>query len=103
MKKTTQTLLAVMAGVVIGCIVGVLLGVCGGLWQHSLRVGLVVGAAMWLAIALGASWGAAFPLLLDRMGLDPAVSSSVFLTTMTDMLSFLLILGSATYFLVRWL
>ena len=66
-------------------------------------MGIVVGASMWLAITLGASWGAAFPLLLDRMGLDPAVSSSVFLTTMTDMLSFLLILGSATWFLVRLL
>jgi magnesium transporter len=93
----------IAAGIVIGGIVGVLLGVCGGLWQDSARVGVVVGASMWLAIALGASWGAAFPLLLDRLGLDPAVSSSVFLTTMTDMLSFLLILGSATYFLVRLL
>ena len=93
----------IAAGIVIGGMVGVLLGVTGGLWQDSLRVGIVVGASMWLAIALGASWGAAFPLLLDRLGLDPAVSSSVFLTTMTDTLSFLLILGSATYFLVRWL
>ena len=58
---------------------------------------------MWLTVILGASWGAAFPLILDRLGLDPAVSSSVFLTTMTDMLSFLLILGSATWLLVRWL
>src|SRR5688500_7216130 len=93
----------IAAGVVIGGIVGLLLGICGALWQESARVGIVVGASMWLAIALGASWGAAFPLLLDRLGLDPAVSSSVFLTTMTDMLSFLLILGSATYFLVHWL
>ncbi|CAN5856275.1 magnesium transporter [soil metagenome] len=91
------------AGFVIGAMVGVLLGVAGGWWQGSVRVGLVVGASMWLSITLGATWGAAFPLLLDRLGLDPAVSSSVFLTTMTDMLSFLLILGSASYFLVRLL
>jgi magnesium transporter len=84
-------------------VVALLLAVAGGIWQGSARVGLVVGASMWLAIGLGATWGAAFPLLLDRMGLDPAVSSSVFLTTMTDMLSFLLILGSASYFLLHWL
>ena len=93
----------IAAGVVIGGMVGVLLGVSGGLWQGSVRVGVVIGASMWLAVILGASWGAAFPLILDRLGLDPAVSSSVFLTTMTDMLSFLLILGSATWLLVRWL
>ena len=58
---------------------------------------------MWAAISVGVLWGAAFPILLDRIGLDPAVSSSVFLTTMTDMLSFLLILGSASYFLLHWL
>jgi magnesium transporter len=93
----------IAAGFVIGGLVGVLLGISGGVWQGSVRVGLVVGASMWLAITLGASWGAAFPLMLDRLGLDPAVSSSVFLTTMTDVLSFLLILGSASYFLVHWL
>lgn len=91
------------AGFVIGGVVAILLAVAGGIWQGSVRVGLVVGASMWLAMALGATWGAAFPLLLDRFGLDPAVSSSVFLTTLTDVLSFLLILGSATYFLLHWL
>lgn len=93
----------IRAGFVIGGMVAVLLGVSAAMWQQSVRVGLVVGASMWLATALGATWGAAFPLLLDRIGLDPAVSSSVFLTTMTDMLSFLLILGSASYFLLHWL
>lgn len=93
----------IAAGFMIGGVIAVLLGIVAGAWQESARVGLVVGGSMWLATALGATWGAAFPLLLDRLGLDPAVSSSVFLTTLTDMLSFLLILGSASYFLVQWL
>jgi magnesium transporter len=93
----------ILAGFVIGGVIALLLALTAGAWQGSSRVAVVVGGSMWLAIALGATWGAAFPLLLDRIGLDPAVSSSVFLTTMTDMLSFLLILGSATYFLLHWL
>lgn len=93
----------IAAGFMIGGVIAVLLGIVAGAWQESARVGLVVGGSMWLATALGATWGAAFPLLLDRLGLDPAVSSSVFLTTLTDMLSFLLILGSASYFLLQWL
>ena len=61
---------------------------------------LVVGASMWVAISLGILWGASFPILLHRLGLDPAVSSSVFLTTMTDIVSFVLILGLASFFLL---
>lgn len=93
----------ILAGIVIGAIIAVLLGVAGGLWQQSVRVGVVVGGSMWASVALGVAWGAAFPLFLDRIGLDPAVSSTVFLSTMTDLLSFLLILGSASYFLLQWL
>jgi magnesium transporter len=91
------------AGLVIGGLIALVLGMTAGAWQRSAVVGLVVGGSMWAAMALGVLWGAAFPLLLDRLGLDPAVSSSVFLTTMTDLVSFLLILGSASYFLTRWL
>lgn len=93
----------VAAGVLIGGLVAVLFGLAATVWQESVIVGLVVGGSMWAAMALGTAWGAAFPVLLDRMGFDPAVSSSVFLTTLTDMVSFLLILGSASWFLLRWL
>lgn len=91
------------AGLVIGGLIALILGLVAGVWRESSAVGLVVGGSMWAAISLGVLWGAAFPLLLARFGLDPAVSSSVFLTTMTDLISFLLILGSASYFLMRWL
>lgn len=91
------------AGIVMGGIIALILGVVGGIWQDSVRVGLVVGGSMWASVAIGVAWGAAFPLLLDRIGLDPAVSSTVFLSTMTDLVSFLLILGSASWFLTQWL
>jgi magnesium transporter len=91
------------AGLVMGGLIALILGLAAGIWQRSDVVGFVVGGSMWAAISVGVLWGAAFPIMLDRMGLDPAVSSSVFLTTMTDLISFLLILGSASYFLDRLL
>ncbi len=90
----------VVAGLVIGFIIAFFIGVAGGLWQGDARIALVVGASMWVAISLGILWGASFPILLHRLGLDPAVSSSVFLTTMTDIVSFVLILGLASFFLL---
>lgn len=86
----------IAGGVVIGFVIACVLGLVGGLWQGSLALGLVVFGAMWLSISLGALWGALFPILLSRAGVDPAVASSVFLTTLTDLLSFLLILGLST-------
>ena len=89
----------VAGGVVIGFVIACVLGLVAGIWQHDLLLGAVVCGAMWVAISLGALWGALFPILLARGGLDPAVASSVFLTTLTDMVSFLLILGLATLLL----
>lgn len=93
----------IVAGLVIGFVIASFIGVAGGLWQGDPRVALVVGGSMWISISIGVLWGASFPIVLHRFGLDPAVSSSVFLTTMTDIVSFLLILGSASLFLVGWL
>ncbi|MGH7572097.1 MAG: magnesium transporter [Gemmatimonadota bacterium] len=93
----------IVAGFEIGFIIAFCIGLAGGIWQGDPRVGLVVGGAMWVAISLGVLWGASFPILLHRLGLDPAVSSSVFLTTMTDIVSFLLILGLASVFLLGFL
>jgi len=50
-----------------------------------------------LAAALS---GAAIPVFLSRIGVDPAVSSSVFITTVTDVIGFLTFLGLAAIFLV---
>ncbi len=92
-----------IAGLVIGFLIALIIGIVAGVWRGDVAVGAVIGGSMWVAISLGVLWGAAFPILLDKMGLDPAVSSSVFLSTMTDIVSFLLILGSASFFLTQLL
>jgi magnesium transporter len=68
------------------------------LWSHSAGLSLVIGAAMILSMALAGLSGAAIPLLLTRLGQDPAQSASIILTTVTDVVGFFSFLGLATLF-----
>ena len=84
---------------ILGAIHGVLLGVGIGLiafaWKGSPMLGLILGVAMLGNMIVAGLTGAGIPLLLRRLGLDPAVSSAVFVTTITDIVGFLLFLGMA--------
>jgi len=64
------------------------------------RLGVVVLLAMWGNIVVAGFAGAFIPTVLDRFGIDPAVASSVFVTTLTDLCGFFLLLGLATSFLL---
>ncbi len=64
------------------------------------RLGLVVLVSMWGTMLMAGFGGAFIPMLLHRMGFDPAVASSVFLHTTTDFLGFVLLLGLATALLM---
>jgi magnesium transporter len=64
------------------------------------RFGAVVAFAMTGNLAVAGFAGAFVPLLLERLKIDPAIASSVFVTTFTDMCGFFLLLGMATRFLV---
>ena len=59
---------------------------------------LVIGMAMILAMAIAGVAGAVIPILLDSLGQDPAQSSSIILTTVTDVFGFMSFLGLATVF-----
>jgi magnesium transporter len=61
---------------------------------------VVVLLAMWLNLAVGGFAGAFVPTVLERMGIDPAVASSIFVTTFTDMVGFFLLLGLASKLLL---
>ena len=63
------------------------------------RLGVVVLLAMWGNIAMAGFAGSFIPTFLDRLGQDPAVASTVFLTALTDVTGFLLLLGLATVIL----
>jgi magnesium transporter len=79
-----------------GVTIAVLIGVGVALVLGNRELGLVIAAAMLGNIVVAGLAGVLVPLTLERAGADPAVASSVFLTTITDSMGFLLFLGLAT-------
>jgi len=84
----------------IGLINGIALAFTCGLgvwvWSRSAGLALVIGIAMVTAIIMAGVSGALVPMLLSRLGQDPATASSIILTTVTDVSGFLAFLGTAT-------
>ena len=70
------------------------------LWFSSVGVALVLGAAMMVNLVVAALSGTLVPLGLMRVGVDPAVASSVFITTITDVVGFFVFLGLAALYLL---
>lgn len=89
-----------VVGLMNGAILAVITG--GVLWAvfHDVRLAIAFGAAMVINFFMAALAGAVIPLALDRMGRDPAVSSSVFVTFVTDFTGFFAFLGLAALILL---
>lgn len=83
-----------------GLVFAFLMGVAVVAWYGDWRLGAVIGAAMICNLFAAALAGTLIPLGLQKFGIDPAVSSTVFLTTVTDVIGFLAFLGLATAFLL---
>jgi magnesium transporter len=90
----------VMGEILVGLVNGAVLG--GGIALLALvidgdpRLGLVVLLAMWGNLVVAGFAGAFVPAMLDRLGVDPSVASSVFVHTLTDLCGFFLLLGLAS-------
>ena len=91
----------VALGVFNGALLGVVVGLMAYAWKGNYMMGLVLGVAMLGNMLVAGMAGAGVPLLLRRLGMDPAVSSAVFVTTFTDVIGFLLFLGLAAAFINR--
>jgi magnesium transporter len=94
-----ELLVALLNGGVIGVVVATAAAALASVMGADPRLGLVVLLAMWGNIAMAGFAGSFIPTFLDRRGQDPAVASTVFLTALTDMTGFLLLLGLATVLL----
>jgi magnesium transporter len=86
----------VLVGFVNGLAFAVITGVAAVAWFKVPQLGLVIGLAMLCNLVAGALGGILIPLALDRSGADPAVSSTVFVTTVTDVVGFFSFLAIAT-------
>ena len=82
-------------GVLHGIWLGLLVAAIAVVWQGSYGLALVLGFAMLGNMLIAGTVGAGVPLLMRRVGIDPAVASAVVVTTFTDVFGFLLFLGIA--------
>lgn len=83
----------ILVGVINGLVMGVTVGTVATLIGQGARLGIVVFLAMTGNLMVAGFAGAFIPLVLERLGIDPAIASSIFVTTFTDVCGFLLLLG----------
>ena len=87
----------VALGLANGLVIGLLVGAIGWWWQDSIMLGVVAAAAMLLNQLAAALAGVLIPFGLKACKVDPALGSSIFLTTVTDVAGFFFFLGLATF------
>ena len=86
-------------GILNGLGFAVLIGAVGGFYSNSIGTGIILGGSLVITMVVAALAGVMVPVLVDRFGADPALSSGVFVTTVTDVVGFMTFLGTATIFL----
>ncbi len=89
-----ETCLGAINGVAIGTVTALI----AWLWHGNPWFGLVIGLGMILNLVIAGMAGSSIPLLMKKLGIDPAQSSSIILTTVTDVMGFLAFLGLAVIF-----
>lgn len=89
----------VMVGFLDGILIAAVIGVVAALWFQNVDLGYVIAAAMVINMLAAALGGILIPLVLDRLGADPAISSSIFTTMVTDVIGFFAFLGLASWWL----
>ena len=100
-KQAYQTVLKELTvGLINGAIIGCVIFMFALFYDRNPMLGLVVFLAMTGNLLIAGITGASIPLLLKRIGIDPAIASSIIITTFTDVLGFLLLLGMASKLLL---
>ncbi|MFG5381851.1 magnesium transporter [Yoonia sp. R2-816] len=90
----------VLVGLINGLLFAVVMGVVGVIWFGSPMLGVVIGVAMVINLAVAGLAGTVIPVLLERFGIDPALASGAFVTTVTDVVGFFAFLGLAALWLL---
>ena len=90
----------VLVGLLNGVVWSVVVALVTFVWFQQWGIALIIAVAMVLNLFVAALAGVLIPVVLQRMGIDPALSGAVVLTTVTDIVGFLSFLGLATWFLL---
>jgi len=90
----------VLISLINGVVYAVAMGVIAYLWFQMPMLGVVIGMAMVVNLLSAGFFGAVIPLTLKKFGVDPAIGSTVLLTTVTDIVGFFSFLGLATIILL---
>jgi magnesium transporter len=85
-------------GIINGFACAIVTAIAVYIWSQSVGLAFVIGAAMVISMSIAGISGAAVPLIMKALGQDPAQSSSIVLTTITDIAGFMTFLGLATVF-----
>lgn len=91
-----ETIVGFLNGVAFAIIAGIL----AWLWFGNPMLGGIIAMAMVVNLVAAGLFGICIPIILEKMNIDPALASSVFLTTVTDVIGFLAFLGLAAMFLI---
>lgn len=90
----------VFIALVNGVVIAVLIGGLSWLWFQDMLLGGVMGAAMIVNMIMAGLAGILIPVALDKINVDPALASSIFVTTVTDVIGFFAFLGLAAVVLI---
>ena len=86
-----------LIGLLNGMMFAIMIGTVAGYWFDNWHLGGIIGSAMIINMLAAALGGILIPLLLHRLGADPAIASAVFVTTVMDVIGFFAFLGLATW------
>ena len=89
----------VLLGLVNGLVIGIITGIVVGMIYNSVYLGIIILLAMVGNLIVSGIFGLLVPLVLQKLKVDPALSSSIFLTTATDVLGFFIFLSLANLFI----
>lgn len=99
-NRTRIILREAAVGLINGLVLGALIGPIVFLWFGIGQLGMVIATALLINLFTAAVAGILVPMALDRLGFDPAVASTTFVTTITDVVGFVAFLGLATLVLL---
>ena len=91
----------ILLGLINGAVIGLVTGIIVTIIYNNIYLGLIIFLAMIGNLMISGFFGLVIPIVLEKLKIDPALSSSIFLTTATDVLGFFLFLSLASIFLTK--